>query len=92
MDYSGPTYKKATSSEGDKWTIHGLRFDRFYAYSRKIHFTGYGRSLEPKIGGAATARELPPRVLQTGVCCMPVISGLDLHEICNPQNFVKVRL
>ena len=60
-------YKKATPRKDDRWTIHGLIFDRFYAYTRKIHFTGHGRSLEPKIGGAATAREFPPRVLQTGV-------------------------
>ena len=39
-------------------------------YIRKILLTDHGRWFEPKNGGAATARKLPPMVLQT--------RGLDL--------------
>ena len=52
-------YKKATSRKDGKWTIHGLRFDRFYAYIRKTHFTGHGRSLEPKIGTKRRQKSAP---------------------------------
>ena len=43
-------------------------------YIRNITLIAHGRSLKPKINGAATARKLPPRVLQTGVSAFPFLS------------------